>query len=115
MAWRWPPRLWIVRHGESAGNIAFDAAHASGAPRIDIKKRNPAVRLSELGKQQTSALGAFSRLPTDHRPQTILTSPYIRAQQTAEFFICAEVRLTIAQHRAATSGFASGNSGSSKA
>jgi len=26
MRQRWPGRLWIVRHGESAGNIARDAA-----------------------------------------------------------------------------------------
>ena len=33
---RWPSRLWIVRHGESAGNVARDLAHASGLGRIDI-------------------------------------------------------------------------------
>ena len=32
MQQRWPDRLWIVRHGESAGNVARDAANAAGSP-----------------------------------------------------------------------------------
>ena len=28
MQQRWPDRIWIVRHGESAGNVARDAAQA---------------------------------------------------------------------------------------
>ena len=36
---RWPDRLWIVRHGESAGNVARDAAYASGLHVIDIAHR----------------------------------------------------------------------------
>ncbi|TXM89042.1 histidine phosphatase family protein, partial [Methylobacterium sp. WL122] len=31
MPHRQPLRLWIVRHGESAGNVARDAAQAAGA------------------------------------------------------------------------------------
>ena len=30
MQQRWPERLWIVRHGESAGNVAREAADAAG-------------------------------------------------------------------------------------
>ncbi|MFL5607470.1 MAG: histidine phosphatase family protein, partial [Gemmatimonadaceae bacterium] len=30
MPQRWPDRLWIVRHGESAGNVARDAAMTAG-------------------------------------------------------------------------------------
>ncbi|HEX8420026.1 MAG TPA: histidine phosphatase family protein, partial [Sphingomonas sp.] len=42
---RWPSRLWIVRHGESAGNVARDAAQASGAARIAIEGRDVDVPL----------------------------------------------------------------------
>ena len=46
MAARWPERLWIVRHGESAGNVARDMATASGLGRIDITERDVDVPLS---------------------------------------------------------------------
>ena len=50
---RWPERLWIVRHGESAGNVARDAADAAGLPRIDIADRDVDVPLSRLGEEQS--------------------------------------------------------------
>ena len=46
MQQRWPERLWIVRHGESAGNVARDAAHAAGLSHIDIADRDVDVPLS---------------------------------------------------------------------
>ena len=27
----WPKRLWLVRHGQSQGNVARDAAHEDGS------------------------------------------------------------------------------------
>ena len=57
MTQRWPERLWIVRHGESAGNVARDAAHERGLALIDIQARDVDVPLSPLGMQQASALG----------------------------------------------------------
>lgn len=81
---RWPERLWIVRHGESAGNVARDAAHAAGSPRIDIQARDVDVPLSRLGESQSEALGRwFAMLPAAERPQIMLTSPYQRARNTA--------------------------------
>ncbi|MDF2902031.1 MAG: histidine phosphatase family protein [Phenylobacterium sp.] len=82
---RWPSRLWIVRHGESAGNVARDLAHASGLGRIDIAERDVDVPLSDLGKLQAQALGRwFAARPPDERPEVVLTSPYLRAVQTAD-------------------------------
>jgi broad specificity phosphatase PhoE len=49
---RWPSRLWIVRHGESAGNVARDAAHAAGAERIELSHRDVDIPLSPLGEDQ---------------------------------------------------------------
>jgi probable phosphoglycerate mutase len=85
MEQRWPTRLWIVRHGESAGNVARDAAHAAGLPRIDIAQRDMDVPLSELGERQSTALGRwFAAQPEDLRPDVVLASPYVRAQLTGE-------------------------------
>jgi len=82
---RWPARLWIIRHGESAGNVARDAAHAAGLARIDIDYRDVDVPLSELGERQSCALGRwYASLPKDHRPDVVMTSPYVRARQTGE-------------------------------
>jgi probable phosphoglycerate mutase len=81
----WPHRLWLVRHGESAGNVARDVANASGLSRIDINGRDVDVPLSERGATQATALGHwFADLPPDERPQYVLSSPYLRARQTAE-------------------------------
>ena len=56
---RWPERLWIVRHGESAGNVARNVAHAAGLPEIDIAGRDADVPLSPLGERQSRALGRW--------------------------------------------------------
>lgn len=84
MQQRWPSRIWIVRHGESAGNVARDAAHGAGLARIDIAERDVDVPLSSRGEQQALALGRwFAAMPSDERPEIVLTSPYRRAQRTA--------------------------------
>ena len=56
---KWPQRLWIVRHGQSAGNIARDTAESRGLPLIDIATRDMDVPLSALGEQQARALGRW--------------------------------------------------------
>ena len=85
MRQRWPQRLWIVRHGQSAGNVARDAAQAAGLPMIDIDIRDVDVPLSELGQRQAVALGHyFASLPAEQKPEVILASPYVRARQTAQ-------------------------------
>ncbi|HEY0016593.1 MAG TPA: histidine phosphatase family protein [Longimicrobium sp.] len=82
---RWPEVLWIVRHGQSAGNVASDAAHLAGLPMIDIALRDVDVPLSPLGEQQAAALGRwFAAMPEHERPTAVLSSPYLRAMRTAE-------------------------------
>jgi 2,3-bisphosphoglycerate-dependent phosphoglycerate mutase len=84
MQQRWPDRLWVVRHGESSGNVARDAAHAANLHQIEIGGRDADVPLSPLGERQSSALGRwFAEMPEDQRPEVVLTSPYMRARQTA--------------------------------
>jgi probable phosphoglycerate mutase len=87
---RWPEHLWIVRHGESAGNVARDLAHAQHANRIDIGARDVDVPLSSRGEDQGRALGAwFAGMPETARPSIVLTSPYQRAARTADLIRAA--------------------------
>jgi probable phosphoglycerate mutase len=81
----WPSVLWLVRHGESAGNVARDAAHAAGRERIELDGRDVDVPLSARGTEQAQALGAwFNSQSADDQPEFILTSPYERARATAD-------------------------------
>ncbi|MEJ7616856.1 MAG: histidine phosphatase family protein [Pyrinomonadaceae bacterium] len=86
----WPQTIWIVRHGESAGNVARDLAEAAGHPVIDLAARDVDVPLSPLGEQQARALGLwFGAMPGEERPTVVLTSPYLRARRTAEIALAA--------------------------
>jgi probable phosphoglycerate mutase len=81
----WPDTLWLVRHGESAGNIARDAALSAGLHEIDVHVRDVDVPLSPLGERQAVALGRwFGAMPPAEQPTVILASPYVRAMRTAE-------------------------------
>ena len=105
MAQRWPTRLWLVRHGQSAGNVARDAALQAELHRIAVDGRDVDVPLSPLGGRQAHALGDwFSRQAEGDRPDVLLCSPYKRALQTAHLFreaggsasddpICSDERL----------------------
>lgn len=85
MEQRWPDVLWVVRHGESAGNVAADAARVAGLPTVQIATRDVDVPLSPRGEEQAAALGRwFASLPPSERPTVVLASPYVRALRTAE-------------------------------
>ena len=61
-------RVWLIRHGESEGN--------AGAPTADPAS----IRLTALGARQAEQIPrAFTAAPS-----LIVTSPYLRTQQTAE-------------------------------
>jgi probable phosphoglycerate mutase len=83
-----PCELRLIRHAESAGNVARAAALASGAPVIDIAQRDCDVPLSALGERQAAALGrwwARNLQPAD----VVLCSPYVRAQETASIALAS--------------------------
>lgn len=85
---QWPQVLWIARHGQSAGNVARDAAEAAGLALIDIEHRDIDTPLSPLGVEQSAALGRwFGNLTPQQRPQVLLTSPYVRAQETSRILM----------------------------
>ncbi|HEV2643659.1 MAG TPA: histidine phosphatase family protein [Candidatus Elarobacter sp.] len=100
----WPQMIYIVRHGESAGNVARDAALAAREPVIQLATRDVDVPLSLLGERQATALGRwFAELPADEKPTVVIASPYVRARQTAEIitglggfpYASAEARLVV--------------------
>ena len=86
----WPASLWVVRHGESAGNVARDAAEAAGAERLELSHRDVDIPLSDLGRRQAAALGRWTaEQPDDERPTVVWTSPYLRAQETVRIALDA--------------------------
>ncbi|MGY1750514.1 histidine phosphatase family protein [Modestobacter sp. SYSU DS0511] len=85
-----PTRLWLVRHGESVGNLADAHAHRTGAERLELDVRDPDVPLSDTGEHQADALGRWlAELPADERPTTVLSSPFARAADTARRAVAA--------------------------
>jgi len=88
MEQKWPQEIWLVRHGQSAGNVARDAAEAAAGLSIDIAERDVDVPLSELGMRQSQALGDwFASMPPGRQPNVVLHSPYLRAAETANLLM----------------------------
>jgi broad specificity phosphatase PhoE len=84
----WPTVLWLVRHGESAGNVARDAAEAGGLPLIELAQRDVDVPLSSTGERQSRALGRwFQSQSQPEQPTVIFASPYVRARHTAALIV----------------------------
>ena len=85
---KWPDTIWVVRHGQSAGNVARHEAEAARLPLIDIATRDVDVPLSPLGEEQARALGRwFADMPDARKPTVVLYSPYVRAKRTAELVL----------------------------
>jgi broad specificity phosphatase PhoE len=93
-----PGDLVLVRHAESAGNVARERAEGLQAETIDIDQRDPDVGLSELGERQAKALGERLTEVTSTLPiGTVWVSPYVRTRRTAE--IATETAGIAAPHR----------------
>jgi broad specificity phosphatase PhoE len=78
----WPSALLLVRHGESTGNVARDAAQRGGLSEIEIAVRDMDVELSPRGQAQAASLGRWL-VDHDGVPDVVVSSPYVRAEQTA--------------------------------
>jgi broad specificity phosphatase PhoE len=77
--------LWVVRHGESLGNVADARAQAARAGRLELDVRDPDVPLSDTGRAQAEALGRhLAALPAEQQPTAVLSSPFERALTTAQ-------------------------------
>jgi 2,3-bisphosphoglycerate-dependent phosphoglycerate mutase len=82
--------LWLLRHGQSLGNVANDRARQDPVDRLDIAERDMDVPLSDVGREQATAVGRWLRsLPSDGRPDVVVCSPYVRAVETAELALAA--------------------------
>ena len=84
----WPNLISLVRHGQSAGNVARESAELAGLSMIDIALRDVDVPLSDLGVRQATALGDWMAAQVSgEQPTVVLASPYVRAQETARLII----------------------------
>jgi broad specificity phosphatase PhoE len=81
--------LDLIRHGQSAGNVANDAARAAGLEALDLATRDMDVALSSLGEAQAQALGSWFGGRT---PDLIVSSPYRRAVDTARVALASAGR-----------------------
>jgi broad specificity phosphatase PhoE len=85
---KWPQTVWLVRHGQSAGNVARDAAESATLRVIDIATRDMDTPLSQLGVEQAIALGHwFGKMSDAERPTVVLSSPYVRARETTQLIL----------------------------
>jgi 2,3-bisphosphoglycerate-dependent phosphoglycerate mutase len=73
--------LWLVRHGESVGNLIASRAERDGVERIPLDERDADVPLSPTGEKQARALGAWLR-PRRQEIDAYVVSPYARARET---------------------------------
>ncbi|GIG56121.1 phosphoglycerate mutase [Longispora fulva] len=77
-----PAEVVAVRHGQSAANVAFAEAEATGRD-VDLAGRDADVELSPAGRAQSAALGGWlAALPPARFPHVTYCSPYLRARQT---------------------------------
>jgi 2,3-bisphosphoglycerate-dependent phosphoglycerate mutase len=80
-----PDQLWLLRHGQSLGNVARDSA-GPDVEVLAIAERDMDVPLSPLGVEQARAFGRWLRAQPE-RPEVVVSSPYVRAVQTAQIAI----------------------------
>lgn len=84
----WPRALWLVRHGESEGNVANNLARERGALQLDLDVNDIDVPLSSNGEDQARALGRWiATMDGGEVPNAVVVSPYVRARQTAELVL----------------------------
>src|SRR3954468_25096724 len=75
--------LILIRHGQSAANVAFPRADEQGLLESGLSGRDTDVELTELGVEQARAVGAWlASLPAGELPEVVITSPYLRARES---------------------------------
>jgi broad specificity phosphatase PhoE len=83
---RWtsgPASLTLVRHAHSVANRADARAREVGAEELGLQLRDADVELSGTGRAQADAVGTWLAAQAD-LPTVVLTSPFLRACETAE-------------------------------
>lgn len=77
--------LNLTRHGESTGNLAYQAVQGTDAEEAGIPERDADVPLTGTGRAQAATLGRrLATLPKEERPTLVIASPYLRAVDTAK-------------------------------
>jgi broad specificity phosphatase PhoE len=80
--------LGAIRHGQSEGNVAAQLAEASGADMVDLDLPDAEVPLTATGRAQAEAIGRWlATLPDGERPDLIVSSPFRRAEETADIAV----------------------------
>ncbi|GAA3946326.1 histidine phosphatase family protein [Actinoplanes auranticolor] len=75
--------LILIRHGQSAANVAFPLANQRGLLESGLSGRDTDVELTELGVEQARAVGRWLATPAPGGlPEVVITSPYLRARET---------------------------------
>ena len=75
--------ITVARHGQSMANVAFAAAQPAGLLDCGVTGPDADIELSPLGWTQAAALGrSLAGLSPIRRPEVVVCSPYVRAQQT---------------------------------
>ncbi|GAA6526803.1 histidine phosphatase family protein [Intrasporangium sp. DVR] len=91
-----PSELVLVRHAQSVGNVADEAARRQRLSRLELTTRDADTPLSDVGEEQAAALGAYvTGLDADRHPDIVLTSPYARAEMTAEIALAGLDAVTV--------------------
>src|SRR4051812_19295365 len=95
--------LWLLRHGQSEGNLRREEADRLGAEALQLDVRDMDVPLSDLGRSQSVSFGGWlGQLPAGRRPEVVVTSPYRRALDTARYAVEAagwDEELVVADER----------------
>ena len=84
----YPQKIWLVRHGESAGNVARHEAELRGSLKVKSPQRDIDVPLSERGERQARATGKwFACVDNNECPTVVIASPYVRTRETARLLL----------------------------
>ncbi|WP_238598236.1 histidine phosphatase family protein [Saccharothrix sp. ALI-22-I] len=88
--------IGLIRHGESSGNVAWEAAESVGLDAIDIPERDADVPLSPEGERQGRALGRwFAAMPREQWPDLVVSSTYRRTIDTARLALRGHPRTLV--------------------
>ncbi|MEV8507211.1 histidine phosphatase family protein [Actinoplanes sp. NPDC051475] len=75
--------LILIRHGQSASNVAFPEADAAGRLESGLTGRDADVALTGPGAEQARAVGRrLAGRAAGEVPEVVITSPYLRARET---------------------------------
>jgi len=77
-----PSSLWLLRHGQSEGNVIRDRA-APDLQTLDIAERDMDVPLSALGRAQAEAFGRWLAGRHPEAPEVVVASPWTPPASTS--------------------------------